>query len=89
GTTPNIIVQNDGAIVQGAAATTNENFGKIIFHKFTNPLYRLDYTLWSAPITGQTLRTFSMGTSNNRFYIYDYAFNGTAYVQGYWPVDPI
>ncbi|MFP9098744.1 YDG domain-containing protein [Flavobacterium sp. RHBU_24] len=88
-TTGNIIVQNNGAIVQGAAATANNNTGKIEFHKFTNPLYRLDYTLWSAPITGQTLRTFSMGTSNNRFYIYDYAFNGTAYVQGYWPVDPI
>ncbi|MFP9100719.1 hypothetical protein ACLI09_16845, partial [Flavobacterium sp. RHBU_24] len=81
--TPNIIVNNNGAIVQGTAATANNNTGKIEFHKLSNPLYRLDYTLWSAPITGQTLRTFSMGTSNNRFYIYDYAFNGTAYVQGY------
>ncbi|MFP9098942.1 beta strand repeat-containing protein, partial [Flavobacterium sp. RHBU_24] len=81
--TATLTVQNNGAIVQGTAATANNNTGKIEFHKLSNPLYRLDYTLWSAPITGQTLRTFSMGTSNNRFYIYDYAFNGTAYVQGY------
>ena len=89
GTTPNIIVENNGAIVQGAATTDNQNFGKIIFHKFSNPLYRLDYTLWSAPTSGQMLRTFSMGTSNNRFYIYDYAFNGVENIEGYWPVDPL
>ncbi|MFP9098081.1 T9SS sorting signal type C domain-containing protein [Flavobacterium sp. RHBU_24] len=79
---------NNAALVQ---LTNAVNTGNIIFHKNSNPLYRLDYTLWSAPVTGQRLRTFSMGTSNNRFYIYKYDTpdNGITYVEGYWPVDPL
>ena len=88
--TATLTVQNNGAILQGTAAATNDNSGKIEFHKFSNPLYRLDYTLWSAPITGQTLRTFSMATSNNRFYVYKYdTADGITYTEAYWPVDPI
>jgi GEVED domain/Fibronectin type III domain len=88
---PNIIVNNNGAIVQGNSSTANDNIGNIVFHKYANPLYRLDYTLWSSPITGQTLRNFSLGTSNNRFYTYGYqvADGQTAYDEAYWPVNPI
>jgi trimeric autotransporter adhesin len=79
---------NNAALVQ---LTNAVNAGNIIFHKNSNPLFRLDYTLWSAPITGQTLRAFSLGTSNNRFYIYKYdtADNGITYDEAYWPVDAL
>jgi hypothetical protein len=90
-TTGNIIVQNNGAILQPNAAATNGNTGKIEFHKFSNPLFRLDYTLWSAPITGQTLSNFSQATSATRFYVYDYLTpeGSTTYDEAYWPVNPL
>ncbi|MFP9100348.1 discoidin domain-containing protein [Flavobacterium sp. RHBU_24] len=83
-----LTIQDNGALVQ---VNNVENTGKIVQHKISNPLYRLDYTLWSAPVTGQTLRTFAMATSNNRFYeyAYDTADAGATYVEGYWPVDPL
>lgn len=87
--TATLTVQDNGAILQANVAADNNNNGKIVFHKNTNPLYRLDYTLWSAPVSVQTLRAFSMGTSNNRFYVYDYAYNGVEFDEGYWPVDPL
>ncbi|WP_116789492.1 T9SS sorting signal type C domain-containing protein [Flavobacterium psychrotrophum] len=79
---------NNAALVQ---LTNAVNAGNIIFHKTSNPLFRLDYTLWAAPVTGQQLRAFSMGTSNNRFYVYKYdtADNGITYDEAYWPVDPL
>jgi Bacterial Ig-like domain (group 2)/GDSL-like Lipase/Acylhydrolase family len=86
--TGGMIIQNNGALLQTQDIV---NTGAITFHKSSNPLHRLDYTLWSAPITGQTLRQFSLGTSNNRFYVYAYdtAGNGAAYEEAYWPVEPI
>ncbi|MFP5436573.1 MAG: T9SS sorting signal type C domain-containing protein [Bacteroidia bacterium] len=79
---------NNAALVQ---LTNAVNTGNIVFHKSSNPLFRLDYTLWSAPTTGQTLRAFSSGTSNNRFYIYKYDTpdNGATYNEAFWPVDPL
>jgi len=86
--TATLTIQDNGALVQ---VNNVANAGKIVQHKLSNPLYRLDYTLWSAPVTGQTLRSFSMATSNNRFYIYAYDTpdNGSTYTEAYWPVEPI
>lgn len=75
--------------------TDAANVGNITMKRNSNQLFRLDYTLWSSPLVGlpnqQTLRNFSLGTSNNRFYEYKYDTpdNGATYNEGYWPVDPL
>lgn len=51
--------------------TTATNTGNIRMTRNTNPLIRLDYTLWSAPVTGQNLLAFSPLTLANRFYTYN------------------
>ncbi|MFP9113410.1 T9SS sorting signal type C domain-containing protein [Flavobacterium sp. RHBU_3] len=62
-------VQNNGALVQTNEAT---NSGNIVVIKNSNALYRLDYTMWSSPVTGtQTLADFSPNTYSNRYYDYD------------------
>jgi hypothetical protein len=68
---------NNSNLIQGG--TTNTNTGNITVNRNSNALKRLDYTLWSSPVTGtQTLAQFSPLTSqspNNRFYTYDPATN--------------
>lgn len=50
----------------------NTNSGSVIIKQNTSPLKRLDYVLWSSPVTGgQTLLSFSPNTLTNRFYSYD------------------
>ncbi|WP_295336661.1 T9SS sorting signal type C domain-containing protein [Flavobacterium sp.] len=50
---------------------TNFNSGAIVYKANSSPIKRLDYTLWSAPVTGQLLQAFSPLTVSNRFYNYD------------------
>lgn len=47
------------------------NSGNAIVKRAGNPLMRLDYILWSAPVAGQNLLSFSSATTANRFYIYN------------------
>ncbi|WP_264520563.1 hypothetical protein [Flavobacterium sp. N1994] len=62
------ITFNDNAnLIQ--EGTTNLNSGNIIMKRNSSLLKRLDYTLWSSPVTGsQTLLNFSPLTLTNRFY---------------------
>ena len=62
-------VMDNGALVQ---IDKIDDEGTIILHKNSNPLYRLDYTMWSAPVAGQQLLSFSPKTSSTRFYEYRY-----------------
>lgn len=56
--------------------TTNaQNTGAISIKRKTEPLMRLDYVLWSAPVVGQQLQSFSAGTIANRFYTYNPSTN--------------
>ncbi|MXN93176.1 hypothetical protein GR160_18260, partial [Flavobacterium sp. Sd200] len=69
GTPEDFLVQNNGALLQGESAT--ENSGNVTVIKNSNPLFRLDYTLWSSPVSGtQTLGEFSPQTTVGRFYEY-------------------
>ncbi|MFP9116144.1 hypothetical protein ACLI1A_19590, partial [Flavobacterium sp. RHBU_3] len=79
---------NNAALLQGAATTTNANSGKITFHKTSNPLFRLDYTLWSSPVDNQTLYNFSPATNAVRYYEYKYDYDATVgyNINAYWPV---
>lgn len=61
-------LQNNANLIQ--TATNNTNTGKVTVKRDSNTLYRLDYTLWSAPVTGQSLFNFSPATQANRFYTY-------------------
>lgn len=79
-----VTVEDNGSLVQLNDVT---NQGKITLHKKANPLYRLDYTMWSSPVSGQNILNFSPQTLASRFYEYKYANNGTSWIEGYWAVD--
>jgi hypothetical protein len=66
-----VIIENNANLIQ-----TNDiaNTGAITVKRNSNPLKRLDYTMWSSPTgTTQTLSNFSPLTSSGRFYEYDSA----------------
>lgn len=78
----NFIVENDAVVLQGSNTL---NTGAVTVKRNSADLYRQDYTLWSAPVTGQNLRAFSEQTIFSRFYSYSNAVAGPnnlgAYVQ--------
>lgn len=61
----NFVVENDGILIQN---TDTENTGAITVERNSNPMRRLEYTLWSSPVTGQNLQAFSPATLPNRIY---------------------
>lgn len=71
-----IIVENNASLVQ-LSDFALDNQGKIRVIRDSSPLFRLDYTMWSSPTSSplntdpQTLKEFSPGTLNNRFYGYN------------------
>ncbi|MES2485058.1 MAG: carbohydrate-binding protein, partial [Bacteroidota bacterium] len=72
-----IIVQNNAALVQPNGGTYTGT-GSFTAHRNSNPLYRLDYTLWGAPVSAQQLQAFSPNTISNRFYTYAYNWNASS-----------
>ena len=71
-------LNSNSNLIQQTAAV---NSGDITVKRMSTPLYRLDYTLWSSPVSGsQTLLNFSpltsnISPSNIRFYSYNTASN--------------
>lgn len=69
-------LSNDTNLVQTNINSVNS--GVINVNRNSNDLFRLDYTLWSSPVSGaQTLADFSPLTSSTRFYIYDNTLGAT------------
>ncbi|MGV3697207.1 T9SS sorting signal type C domain-containing protein [Flavobacterium sp.] len=66
-----LTLNNNANLLQGG--TTNNNSGNIIVKRNSAAIKRLDYTLWSSPVSGQALYAFSPFTFANRFYVYDSA----------------
>src|SRR5690606_665838 len=64
----NFVVANGASLMQNEDAV---NTGIISVHKNSNPMFRLDYTLWSSPVAGQNLQAFSPETLPTRIYKYD------------------
>jgi hypothetical protein len=64
----NFIIENNANVIQ---INDINNFGDVRALKASSPLYRLDYTLWSAPVRGQNLHDFSPMTVPTRFYDYN------------------
>ncbi|MBN8642668.1 MAG: proprotein convertase P-domain-containing protein [Flavobacteriales bacterium] len=71
--TASFTIQNNANLVQNQNVANSAN--ATVFRN-SNPLRRLDYTIWSSPVTGaQTLKQFSPNTLNNRFYNYNTTTN--------------
>ena len=70
-----VTINNNAALVQ---VDDTANTGNIVVIKNSNPLFRLDYTLWSSPVSAQTVGDFSPQTSTGRFYEYKYDFDAAA-----------
>jgi len=84
-----LIIENNAALLQIEKVQAE---GNIILHKNSNPLYHLDYTMWSAPVTGQNLFAFSTQTLSTRFYHYGYTVTNATTNTGaeyYNLVDPL
>ena len=58
------VIQNNEAAVNTGAVTVNKNSAPMIFN---------DATLWSSPVLGQNVRSFSPNTLDKRFYLYNEA----------------
>jgi uncharacterized lipoprotein YddW (UPF0748 family) len=65
-----LTIENNANLLQTATAT-NSGAGSTIVKRNSNALSRLDYTMWSSPVTGQNLLNFSPLTTTNRFYTYN------------------
>jgi hypothetical protein len=66
-----ISVANGGSLVQVTDvdnASANNNTGKIGVARITQPMYKFDYTYWSAPVGGTTLHDLSPDTPANRYF---------------------
>ena len=66
------ILENNTNLMQ--SGTTNTNSGNIIVKRSTSALIRLDYVLWSSPVSDNnpfTLQSFSPFTLSNRFYTFN------------------
>jgi len=57
----NLIQNNEDATNQGAITVVRQN----------QPFKRLDYTLWSSPVSGQQIQAFSPATLPERIYTYE------------------
>ena len=76
-----LTIDNNASLVQ--IEDTAVNTGNITVKRNSSSLYRLDYTLWSSPVSGQNLLAFSPETATNRFYEYQYALEAnTGIVSG-------
>lgn len=64
---------NNTNLIQTDATAINS--GSISIQRNTSTIVRLDHTLWSSPVTGQNLYSFSPQTLTHRFYTYDAVSN--------------
>jgi hypothetical protein len=69
-----LVVENNANLIQ---VNNKANTGAITVNRESNPLYRLDYTMWSSPVSGQNLLTFSPNTTLERFYTFTPGVTGS------------
>jgi hypothetical protein len=69
-----IVIENNGNLIQ---LNNTINSGAITVNRNCSALLRLDYTLWSSPVSNSTqyLQAFSPDTATNRFSIYNTSTN--------------
>lgn len=93
-------VVNDVAVLETATFTIEDNAallqinnvnnnGNVTVKKNSWSLFRFDYTMWSSPVSGQNLLSFSPQTLTDRFYEYKYGLNSANQnFEGYFKVAP-
>lgn len=69
----NFILNNNSNLLQTNPSAINS--GNITVKRNTSAIIRLDHTLWSSPVVGQKLFSFSPYTLTNRFYSFNSATN--------------
>lgn len=69
-------VLNNASLIQIDDRITNE--GTVVIHRNSSKIKRLDYTIWSSPVTNQQLLAFSPLTVTTRFYEYKTATDNYA-----------
>jgi len=67
-----LTIENNANLLQ-TNNVSNTGSGATIVKRNSSLLKRLDYTLWSSPVTGQEVYDFSKFTLPNRFYVYNTA----------------
>lgn len=70
-----VTFENNANLLQGTSTTVNGNTGVVLVNRDGSALWRNDYTMWSAPVSGQNLFAFSPATLPGRFYFYNTATN--------------
>lgn len=70
-----ITIENNANLVQTAVANNNSGSGTAIVKRNSASIQLYDYTLWSSPVAGQNLKSFSPNTLDSRFYSYDSSQN--------------
>src|SRR5690606_3962718 len=68
-------IQDGGNLIQN---NNDANSGEITVNKTSQPMVRLDYTMWSSPVADQQIQAFSSETLPERIYTYEGA---SGYVQ--------
>lgn len=71
-TAADVVVENNANLIQTADV---DNTGAVTVKRNSSLLKRLDYTLWSSPVVGQNLLSFSPQTITSRFYTYNSSTN--------------
>ncbi len=61
--------ENNASLVQINDAAINT--GTINYKRFTSPVRRYDFTFWSSPVIGQTLKDLSPNTLSDKYYGYN------------------
>lgn len=67
--TASLIFENDASLVQMNDAAVNS--GNINYHRHTGFVKRYDFTYWSSPVAGQTLKALSPNTLFDKYYSYN------------------
>ena len=83
-----LTLENNANLVQTAAVNGNTGSGNAIVKRNSNPLSRLDYTLWSSPVASQNLLTFSPATTTTRFYNFNTTYNTGGVNGAFSAIDP-
>jgi len=68
-------LEHDSNLTQTISASSAVNSGTIIVKEATQKLRRQDYVMFSSPVSGQKLQSFSPATLSSRFYTYNPATN--------------
>lgn len=65
----NVTFETNANLLQ--TGNTNLNSGVVTIQRASAAIKRLDYTLWTSPVSNQNLQTFSPQTNSSRFYTYN------------------